>query len=221
LEVVPLTATHDAHPAPTLEALRQSFQTILPRIEAHACIVFRHVKCPHRQADCVQETVGLAWQWFVRLAHRGKDARDFPSALATFAARAVRCGRRVCGQERAKDALSPMAQQRHSFTVTSLPLHSTLSANPFSEALADNTRSAVPDQVAFRCDFPAWLLTLSDRKRRIAKDMALGHRTKELATRHGVTEGRVSQLRRELHRDWLAFHGELLTDPARLTAGVA
>ncbi len=192
------------------EVLVQRFLSILPRIETHACIVFRHVKCPHRQADFVQETVSLAWKWFVRLANKGKDACQFPSALATYAARAVKCGRRLCGNEKAKDALSPLAQQRHSFTVASLPLHSTLNTNPFSEALADNTRSPVPEQVHFRIDFPAWLAQLGDRNRRIAQDMAMGHRTLELADMHKVTQGRISQLRREFHIDWLLFTGETL-----------
>jgi hypothetical protein len=203
-----LTATHDALPAPTLEALRRAFLSILTRIETHACIVFRHVKCPHRQADCVQETLGLAWKWFVRLARKGMDAREFPSALATYAARAVRCGRRVCWQEKAKDALSPRAQQRHSFVVASLPLHSTLSTNPFSEALADNTRSQVPEQVHFRIDFPAWLVTRTDRDRRIVEDLMQGERTMDVADRFGLTQGRISQLRREFHDDWARFCGD-------------
>ncbi len=203
-----MTAIHDARPAPTLEDLRQSFQTILPRIETHATICFRHLKCPHRKEDAIQETVGLAWKWFVRLANKGKDACQFPSALATYAAQAVKCGRRLCGQEKCKDALSPLAQQRHSFTVASLPMHSTLSATPFSEALTDNTRSPVPEQVHFRIDFPAWLAGLGDRNRRIAEDMALGHRTLELADMHGITQGRISQLRREFHLDWMRFTGE-------------
>jgi hypothetical protein len=190
------------------DVLVQRFLSILPRIETHATIVFRHIRCPHRQADCVQETVSLAWKWFVRLANKGKDACQFPSALATYAAQAVKCGRRLCGNEKVKDALSPLAQQRHSFTVASLPLHSTLSTTPFSEALADNTRSPVPEQVHFRIDFPAWLATLGDRNRRIAEDMMLGHRTLELADMHKITQGRISQLRREFYLDWLRFTGE-------------
>jgi hypothetical protein len=54
--------------------------------------------------------------------------------------------------------LSPLAQQRHGFTVGTLPTRSTLSGNPLSEALADNTRSPVPDQVHFRIDFLEWLV---------------------------------------------------------------
>jgi hypothetical protein len=57
--------------------------------------------------------VALLWHWHLRLAQRGKDVTRFPSALASFAARAVRSGRRVYGQEKDKDVLSPLAQTRH------------------------------------------------------------------------------------------------------------
>ena len=52
---------------------------------------------------------------------RGKDVITFVGALARYAARAVRCGRRLTGQEKAKDVLSSLAQRRHGFTVGSLP----------------------------------------------------------------------------------------------------
>ena len=38
--------------------------------------------------------------------------------------------------------------------------------------------------------------------------MALGYRTHELARRFKVSPARVSQLRRELHADWVRFCGE-------------
>jgi hypothetical protein len=67
----------------------------------------------------------------------------------------------------------------------------------------------VPEQVQFRIDFPAWLGTLRERKRRIALDMALGHKTRDLADLHGLTQGRISQLRREYLLDWRRFTGDL------------
>jgi FixJ family two-component response regulator len=67
----------------------------------------------------------------------------------------------------------------------------------------------VPDIVSFRCDFPAWLETLRHRDRRIAETLALGHRTQDVARRFQVSEGRVSQLRRELAVSWKAFVGEV------------
>src|SRR4051812_20270882 len=195
------------------QALPASFLALLPRIELHGLISFRHVRCPHRREEALQEMRALAWAWYLRLAQRGKDGGKFPSAIATFAARAVKSGRRVCGQERAKDVLSPLAQQRYHFVVASLPESSTLHGNPFDEALQDNRRRPVPDQVAFRFDFPAWLSTLGRRNRRMAWAMALGFRTHELARRFKVSPARVSQLRRELHDDWGRFCEEAVERP--------
>ena len=81
-----------------LQQLQARFLSILPKIRTHARIYFRHVKCQFRKADFIAEVIALAWKWFLRLAQRGKDATRFPSVLATFAAKAVRCGRRITGQ---------------------------------------------------------------------------------------------------------------------------
>jgi hypothetical protein len=72
----------------------------------------------------------------------------------------------------------------------------------FEERLRDNTRSPVPDQAAFRIDYPAWLLRLGQRQREIAQDLAQDHSTGELAHRHKLSPGRISQMRRELHLGW-------------------
>jgi hypothetical protein len=194
------------HPA----NLHLAFLSILPRIERHGRIYFRHVRCPNVKADAVAEMVALSWRWFVRLAQRGKDATQFPSVLATFAARAVRSGRRLCGKEKANDVLSPEAQRRHGFVVTKLPDVSTLHGSPLDEALRDNTPSEVPEQVAFRLDFPAWRLTQTARDRRVIDDMMAGEHTTVLADNYGLSPARVSQLRREFHADWQTFCGERL-----------
>jgi hypothetical protein len=188
--------------------LHAGFLAIVPRIEAHGKVYFRHLKCPDRREDAVAEMVALSWLWFLRLAAKGKDATHFASALATFAARAVRAGRRLAGKDPAGDVLSPAAQSRCGFTVCSLPAHSTLSGNPLQEALIDNAKSPIPEQVAFRLDWPCWLATRTDRDRRIVADLLLGERTGDVATRHGLTAGRISQLRTQFHHDWLAFLGE-------------
>lgn len=195
---------------PGLEQLQARFLTILPRIERHARIYFRQVVCPGRRTDFIAETQAIAWRWFLMLAQQGKDATTFPSVLATFAARAAKSGRRVCGHEKAKDAMSAVAQQRHEFHVGKLPDCSTLSTNPLNEALIDNTRSTIPDQVQFRCDFPSWVRTHSRRHRRLIHEMALGERTKTLARRFKMSEGRISQLRRQFHEGWDTFCGETL-----------
>ena len=136
-----------AFPADSPSPLHVVFLTILPRIERHGRVYFRHVKNAGLKEEYIAEMVALAWRWCVRLAQRGKDITRFPSAIATYAARAVRSGRRLCGQEKGKDVLSPLAQTRHGFTTSSLPGYSTLHGNIFDEALTDNTVTPVDEQV--------------------------------------------------------------------------
>ena len=202
-----VASAESARSAP--DPLHAGFLATLPRVELHAAIFFRDVRCPQQRDDCVAETVAVAWMGYRSLARRGKDAGRSPAARASLAARHVKAGRRLCGQEPAKDALSPLAQARHGFAVQALPVYSTLSANPLTDALIDNTRSPVDEQVCCRLDFPTWLGGLGERNRRLAEDMALGHRTRDLARAYGVCPSRVSQLRREFCRDWLAFCAEL------------
>jgi hypothetical protein len=189
-------------------ALQAHFLSILPRVEEHARIYFRNVRCPGKRDDAIAETVALTWVYFCRLAARGKDARRFASLLAKYAAAHVRCGRRVCGQEAGKDALSGLAQQRHGFCAATLPALNTRPDNPLSEALADNTVSPVPEQVCFRLDFPAWRLSRSERDRRIIDAMMTNESTSALAERFGLSAARVSQLRSAYHADWVRFCGD-------------
>src|SRR5215475_11956607 len=202
--------------------LHAAFLThVLPRVERHGKIYFRHVKCPDRKEELLAELRGLAWKWYVRLVRRGKDVLAFVSALASYAARAVNSGRRVCGHERKKDALSPVAQRLHGFYVESLPQattasHERLYASPhgqerldaFEERLRDNTQTPPDEQAAFRIDFPAWLTTLSHRDRDMVTDMALGERTLDLADNYGCSPGRISQKRRWFAEDWAQFCGD-------------
>lgn len=203
-------------------SLHAAFLQILPRIETHARFCFRAVKCSSKKADRIAEVVGICWHWFKRLADRNKDAGLFPSALADFAVRAVKSGRRLCGQLRPNDVLSERAQVERGFVVESLPLSTRLSLGTlystphgqrmqdiFEERLCENTRSSVPDQVQVRVDLPAWLVTLTDRDQRVVEDLALGHRTMDVARKYGISPGRVSQLREMFRRDWRGFIGDI------------
>src|SRR5262249_54759421 len=177
-------------------------------IELHARIAFRHLTCPDQRSDAIAEVIALAWAWFVRLARRGKDASPFVVALARFAARRVRPGRKLCGVENGKDVLAGRTQGRYAFTVGTLPTYSTLEGTPYEEALRDNTRAEIPEQVAFRIDFPRWLAGLAERDRQLVQDLAMGHRTEVVARKYRVTPGAVSHRRRDFHRAWQRFQGE-------------
>ena len=166
------------------------------------------MKCPHQKEELLAELRGLAWKWYVGLVRRGKNVLAFVSALAMYAARAVQFGSRVCGHERKQEVLSPVAQRLRHFTTVKLPDFGTLDGNPLEEALHDNTASPVPEQVAFRLDFPAWLTSLSHRDRDLVTDMGLGERTLDLANKYGCSPGRISQKRRAFADDWKRFCGE-------------
>ncbi len=197
------------NPTPATEALHARFLAILPRIELHARIFFRHVKCPHKQADLIAESIDFCWKWFRELAQRGKDATRFPLTLAVLAARHVKNGRRLCGKERSGDVMSALAQLTHGFLVQSLPRYDTSDRdNEAIDALRDNTRTPPPEQAAFRLDFPAWRLTRTERDRRVIDELMRGERTKDVCRKFGLTAGRISQLRREFQADWTRFCGE-------------
>jgi DNA-directed RNA polymerase specialized sigma24 family protein len=188
--------------------LQASFLGLLPRVEQQARFAFRNYHCAADREDAVQETVAVAWAWFVRLAQRGKNPTAFVSTLACFAAIQVRCGRRLCGTEATQDALSPTASYRKGFSVERLSQPKPMHTEMWEETLHDNTRSP-PDQAAmFRIDFAIWLGTLGDRNRKIVADLLLGERTSAVAGKHALSPGRVAQLRREFHRGWNEFQGD-------------
>jgi hypothetical protein len=194
---------------------------LLPKIELHARISFNHVRCPATRADKVAECVALGWAWYSRLCERGKDVSQFSMAFVFLVARAVKSGRRVCGQEKAGDVMSPLAQQGHGFKVESLPAstsrpHENLCGavsgqrylDTFEERLWANSITPPDQQAMFRIDFVDWLKTLTPRERRIIQAMARNERTKDLAKKFEVSPGRISQMRREFCQGWKRFCGD-------------
>jgi hypothetical protein len=219
-EVVPLinTFTKSFDSTNSQNALHDQFLALLPKLHTHAAIYFRGIQCPDRKADTINEMIALAWRWFLRLHEKGKDIRKFTMVFVFLVAKAVKSGRRICGQEKSRDVLSPLAQQRHNFVVESLPISSRVAhdglygipqgqrkLDAYEERLQDNLQSPIPDQVQFRIDFPAWLATLTPRERRLIQAMARNERTSDLSKEFDVSPGRISQLRKEFQKGWERF----------------
>jgi hypothetical protein len=76
--------------------------------------------------------------------------------------------------------------------------------------LVADKRASIPDQVAAKLDVRAWFGTLTKHMKSIAKDLAVGYSTSEVAHKYGVTAGRISQLRRTLEESWMIFQQEVL-----------
>lgn len=90
-----------------------------------------------------------------------------------------------------------------------MPIPSRLQRNGWKDQLVENRKTTPGDLAAFRVDFGEWLRTrLPHRERRIAEELAMGEQTGVVAKRHGISPGRVSQLRRELFDSWQEFTGE-------------
>lgn len=199
-------------PRPRLESpdWHARFLAMLPTIEAHARVAFRHLD-PDSREECVQEAVANALVAFVRLVDRQKTDAAFPTALARFAVAQIHDGRRVGNRRNVREVLSPYAQKRKGFQVKRLDRFNQ-TRDQWTEAVVEDHRTPVADQVAFRCDFPIWLGSLTVRDRQIAQELAAGHCTGDVAKRFGVSAARISQLRREMHRSWQDFHNETFDD---------
>jgi hypothetical protein len=198
------------------DKLHAAFVELLPRIELHASFHFRDMHCAEKRAEMIAEATALAWKWFLRLVQRGKNVNEFPSTFAVLVARAVRSGRRLCGNEKARDVLSTVAKRRHGFAVESLPASTARSRegstprdqrmpDVFEERLRDNTVTPIPDAAAFRIDWPRFLATLSNRDRRLAEYLSLGHAAKKAARKFRLSQPRVTQLRQRWSREWQLF----------------
>jgi hypothetical protein len=194
-------------PEPPSPAVSHDFLTVLPRVLAVVRFHLRHVRCPHQREEATCEAVALCWVWFVRLARRGRRPHTFATRLAIYAARAARSGRRACGSEPVGDVCSPRCSQRKGVRLTSLSAPDP-AGDSLVEAVRDNTRTPVPDQVQFRLDFPAWVGSLTAAKRRVLDRLLAGERTADVAAAAGVSAARVSQVRAELRADYARFCGD-------------
>ncbi len=193
-------------PVTSVEDIQSAFLAELPRFAAHARYAFRHVKCPHERADRRAEALALAWRQFVRLSRRGRDPSRFVTTLALRCTQAVKAGRRLVRSDSARDALSPVARVRHGFAVSGfdrLPRRDPRLA----DALVDNSVTSVPDQAAFRVDFPRWRAAFGARDRAVLDALTASERTGEVARRFEVSPSRVGRLRSRFAAGWAAFQG--------------
>lgn len=197
-------------PRSSAAAWHAGFLAMLPAIRTHAQIAFRHLD-PEARQEAVQEVICSATAAYFRLWQLGKVDLAYPSVLARFGVAQTRTFRKVGGRLNVRDVSSGHCQCRKGVVVERLDkFHA--KRGEWLEAVVEDPRTPVPDQAAFRCDFPAWLATLRRRNRRIAKALSIGHTTSEVAKRFKVSPGRISQLRKELRDSWQDFHGETPPD---------
>jgi len=194
-----------------------AFLKMLPAIQRHARVAFRHLDAEGRE-EAVQETVCNACAAFARLVELDKAELAYPTVLARYAVAQVKDGRKVGGHLNCKDVLSPYCQKKKGLTVERLDKYDT-EEDAWQEIVLEDRHAGPAEVACVRLDFAAWLKLLSRRYRRIAKVLAIGETTNAAARRFHVSAGRVSQIRKELKKVWDRFQGEgLETAPALATA---
>ncbi len=185
------------------------FEAMLPTIQTHAKIEFRHLN-PEAREEAIQETVCNACQAYVRLIELGKTDVAFASALARFGVRQTKVGRKVGGKLNCRDVLSDYCRQKNNLSIERLDLHDSEN-EAWEKVLVEDKHAGPADTAIVRIDFSTWLLLLPRRLRKIAKFLANGETTAAAAKRFRVSKGRISQIRKELFLDWHRFQGDELT----------
>ena len=191
---------------PRQDGWQAGFLAMLPTIRRVASIRLNRLRGEARQ-DAIAEVIACCAVAYARLYRQGRVELAYPSVLAQFAVRQYHDGRRVGSTLRIGDVLSPYAQRRKGFHVERLDWFND-EENGWKEAVVEDGQTPVPDQAAFRLDFPAWLASQGARRRKIAETLALGHSTNETAERFSLSPARISQMRREFCRSWRDYQGE-------------
>lgn len=184
---------------------QNDFLEILPEIRRQALYAFSALRTESKE-EAVAETIANVFVAFYRLMEQGKGAKVYASALTRYAVAQIRSGRKVGTSLNSNCVLSEAARQRHGLQIDRLDYCAKF--GEWFEFIVEDQRTPVPDQAAFRCDFPDWLDTLSPQKRQITERLAVGDTTSEVAQTCIISPGRVSQIRRELDDSWQEFHGE-------------
>ena len=193
--------TNDAAPA-----WHDGFLAMLPTIRRHATIAFRDVD-DEASEEAVQEVICNAMRAYVRLFELGKTEVAYPSALARYAVAQVRAGRKVGGNLNIKDVTSEYAQRSKSIRVQRLDRYDQ-EEQGWREVVVEDRTAGPAEIAACRIDYSDWLKLLTSKQRKIANMLAVGETTKAVAGKVGLTDGRVSQMRRELMEAWEGFVSE-------------
>lgn len=187
-------------------ATQTAFLEMLPAIQNQAKVAFRHLPV-QRQEDLIAEVTAHAFVAYTRLVERGLTEIAYPTPLAWFAIKQVRSGRRIGVKLNVRDVASSYCRKVKGVTVERLDRFDK-ETGEWQEIVVEDKNSGPAEIAATRLDFAAWLRTLPRRFRQIAKTLAVGETTGNVARKFRVSPGRVSQVRRELKKSWEAFRGE-------------
>jgi len=185
---------------------RDRFLEMLPQICKQAGVACRMLGTEAKE-EFVQSVVAAAYAAFIRLVELGKEDLAYATPLAQFGIKHVRCGRIVGTPRNVQDVGSKYGQIARGFLFERLDRR--YGNGLWKEVLVEDHRAGPAETAAARIDIDDWFRLLPVRSRRIAKDLASGEATGDVAKKYELSKSRVSQLRNELRTSWLGFQGEL------------
>jgi hypothetical protein len=176
---------------------RTVFESRLPEIECLAGSHFRHLD-PDAREEAVQNSVVLAYRYWLRLADVGKTGEDCFKSAVWWATIHTKQGRKGggCGKLKAKCVLDYARRRKGDVAI-----HDGTGVD-----FLIGPAASIPDAVASRLDVPAFIGTLNERDRDFAMTLADGHGTSETARKFGVSPGAISQARTRLRKKYDEFH---------------
>jgi hypothetical protein len=180
---------------------------MLPKIIAYAKRAFRGYTAEAKQ-EALQNVVANSCAAVAGLAKRGKLDLAYPAVLAKFGIRQTLDHRLTGNSLNVRDVLSKYCQDRKGIVVERLDRHDKDDENTWCEVLVEDRHAGPAEIACTRIDFTDWLASLNRRDRRVAEFLANGESTRAAAKKFGISDGRVSQLRKELAASWQRFIGD-------------
>lgn len=192
-----------------MDAAQEGFVAALPKMERTWRWTFRDWSADWRE-EGTQEARGLGWQHWLRAIEQGKDPAKFATAIARFSGLQVRCGRKLAGGLKSREAFNGWRNGTYPTHMEYLPVRESRWSPSLAVALVEHREGNPADVGAFRLDFRAWLARKGGKAYRLVLEAIAGTVGKDIAAILGISEGRVSQMRRELRSDWEEYTGDPL-----------
>ena len=178
------------------------FEDLLPSIQRCASFAFRRLPRALRR-ELEQDVVVNAYVAFARLMQQRMGSIIYSTPLAKFAVRQVLRGRQIGCRQNVRDLSSAYCQSKKGVVLERL--NQRLADGQWQERLICDRRATPAELVAWKLDFGAWLDRLDAGKRRVALRLAAGDTPSQAARHCRASRARISQIRRELRRNWDTF----------------
>ena len=187
-----------------VEQADDRFLEMFPIIKRQAQRAFSGYNADKRD-EAVQGVSVLALEMTRSLAASGRLHEAYPTTIAKFAVGKYREGR-IGVPSSSTDAMAESCRHLGRSTVKHYGLAENIADTFESEATATDGRYPVHRTVGFKIDFfETWLASQTPKNQAIIRDLAMGYTPGEIATKHGISMARVSQLRKQYEKDWNAF----------------